>query len=281
MHTHANRQTDIKPRFTFFVFCFVGIMSSSATTVPTQLPSKGRPPAATKRPPPSMEVVSSAKDNTAKGGLQGTVGSLSMEVVCSAKDTSVPPLATTATTATTTTTATAAMSFVSSEKDNLVKGGSQRGTVGSLGKESASEESSVQGQGQGRGEESMSMQEIKQQLVMYIRDWTRCKTLLAETLAQKKQLEKQILNIMTPHKLERLDITGGHIQKFTTKTKKPLTKATLQANVREFVHINSQLSLTEQDVDNMVAFVLEHREIVVREGLQKKTAESKEQPTIS
>ena len=42
-----------------------------------------------------------AKDNVEKGGLQGTVGSLSMEVGCSAKD-------------------------------NPSKGGSLRGTVGSL-----------------------------------------------------------------------------------------------------------------------------------------------------
>ena len=112
----------------------------------------------------------------------------------------------------------------------------------------------------------------KEELVENIKKWVsydhEIKILqksMKEIREKKKELTKSLIDVMKNHEIDCFDINDGKLIYSKNNIKKPITKK----------HLLNCLSNYFDDVsginsDNIVQFILDNREIKIRENLKKK-----------
>lgn len=113
--------------------------------------------------------------------------------------------------------------------------------------------------------------ETKAQLVSAVREWVRIdgemselQKQLAERRKEKKQISVQLMDAMKTMEIYLFDLKDGQLIYKKTKTKKPISKASLIQSLSNYFDGNVEKA-TE-----LGSFILENREEVVKESIVKK-----------
>jgi len=113
--------------------------------------------------------------------------------------------------------------------------------------------------------------ETKAQLISAVREWVRIdnemcelQKQIAERRKEKKQISTQLLEVMKTMEIYVFDLKDGQLMYKKTKTKKPISKASLIKSLSNYFDGNLEKA-TE-----VGSFILENREEVVKESVVKK-----------
>lgn len=111
----------------------------------------------------------------------------------------------------------------------------------------------------------------KEELVENIKKWVsydhEIKILqksMKEIREKKKELTKSLIDVMKNHEIDCFDINDGKLLYTKNKVKTPLNKNNLMIALEKYFENES---VNVEDVTN---FILENREIKIRENLKKK-----------
>lgn len=111
----------------------------------------------------------------------------------------------------------------------------------------------------------------KEELVENIKKWVRydyeIKNLqksMKEIREKKKELTKSLIDVMKNHEIDCFDINDGKLLYTKNKVKTPLNKNNLMIALEKYFENES---VNVEDVTN---FILDNREIKIRENLKKK-----------
>lgn len=111
----------------------------------------------------------------------------------------------------------------------------------------------------------------KEELVENIKLWLsydveikKLQKIMKEKRDKKKELTKNLIDVMKNHEIDCFDINDGKLLYTSNKVKSPLNKNNLMLALEKYFQ-NEQVNV--EDVTN---FILENREIKIRENLKKK-----------
>lgn len=113
--------------------------------------------------------------------------------------------------------------------------------------------------------------ETKAQLVSAVREWVRIDAELSalqkeisSRRKEKKNISEQLMNVMKTMEIDVFDLKDGQLMYKKTKTKKPISKATLVSSLSNYFDGNAEKAL------EVGTFIMENREDVVKESIVKK-----------
>lgn len=113
--------------------------------------------------------------------------------------------------------------------------------------------------------------ETKAQLVSAVREWVRIDSELSalqkeisSRRKEKKNISEQLMNVMKTMEIDVFDLKDGQLMYKKTKTKKPISKATLVSSLSNYFDGNAEKAL------EVGTFIMENREDVVKESIVKK-----------
>ena len=113
--------------------------------------------------------------------------------------------------------------------------------------------------------------ETKAQLISAVREWVRVDaeiSVLQKELSskkkEKKQMSEQLMAAMKSMEIYVFDLKDGEIMYKKTKTKKPISKASLISTLSNYFDGNVEKA------SEVGAFIMENREEVVKESIVKK-----------
>ena len=113
----------------------------------------------------------------------------------------------------------------------------------------------------------------KEELIENIKNWvsydSEIKNLqksIKEIREKKKELTKNLIDVMKNHEIDCFDINDGKLLYTKNKVKTPLNKNNLMIALEKYFENES---VNVEDVTN---FILDNREIKIRENLKKKIA---------
>lgn len=112
--------------------------------------------------------------------------------------------------------------------------------------------------------------ETKEELVKALREWVKMdndirvlEKEVKKRRMQKKTISESLMHVMKQNEIDCFDINDGQILYKTTKTKKPITKASLLKTLSKYFNGNT---VRAEEVNE---FILENREEVVRESIHR------------
>ncbi len=113
--------------------------------------------------------------------------------------------------------------------------------------------------------------ETKAQLVSAVREWVKIDAELSalqkeisSRRKEKKNISEQLMNVMKTMEIDVFDLKDGQLMYKKTKTKKPISKATLISSLSNYFDGNAEKAL------EVGTFIMENREDVVKESIVKK-----------
>lgn len=113
--------------------------------------------------------------------------------------------------------------------------------------------------------------ETKAQLVSVVREWVRIDseltTLQSEISSrrkEKKQISEKLMNVMKTIDINVFDLKDGQLMYKKTKTKKPISKASLISSLSSYFDGNAEKAI------EVGTFIMDNREDVVKETIVKK-----------
>lgn len=111
----------------------------------------------------------------------------------------------------------------------------------------------------------------KEELVENIKKWVsydyEIKNLqksMKEIREKKKELTKSLIDVMKNHEIDCFDINDGKLLYTKNKVKTPLNKNNL------FIALEKYFENESVNVEDVTNFILDNREIKIRENLKKK-----------
>jgi len=111
----------------------------------------------------------------------------------------------------------------------------------------------------------------KEELVENIKLWLsydveikKLQKIMKEKRDKKKELTKNLIDVMKNHEIDCFDINDGKLLYTSNKVKSPLNKNNLMIALEKYFKNDSI------NVEEVTNFILENREIKVRENLKKK-----------
>ena len=112
----------------------------------------------------------------------------------------------------------------------------------------------------------------KEELVYSIKEWIKLEdemkllqTELKSRRLQKKMLSDKLVDVMKNNEIDCFDMAGGKLMYTTNRVKAPLSKKYLLESLAAYFGENPQI-----DSSDVAEFVLEHREVKIKEGVRHK-----------
>jgi hypothetical protein len=113
--------------------------------------------------------------------------------------------------------------------------------------------------------------ETKEQLVNNIREWLKIdneinhlRNQIKEKNKQKTQLTTSLMDVMRKNEIDTIDIKGGSLLYKKSVVKKGINGKTLPSILKNYFKDDAKI------VDELSQFIMENREIKVKESIQKK-----------